>query len=83
MCIKVLHQTTRLILLLVPEEIILRRVVRPDVLDALVDFAVVLKFLEILNYFSPCSRTCSVVDKLFLLDYDFIKNEREIYAVEV
>ena len=38
-----------LILFLVKEEVILGRIVRPDVFDAFVDFAVVFELFEVLN----------------------------------
>ena len=52
-----------LILLLVEKEIVLGRVVRPDVLDALVGLAVVLKFLKVLDYLLRGAGTVGVVNK--------------------
>ena len=55
-----------LILLLVEEKVLLGRVVGPDVFDGFVDFAVVLKFGEILDDLLGGAGTVGIVDKFFL-----------------
>ena len=46
-----MHVFQLLVLLFVEEKVILGRIVRPDVLDAFVDLAVVLELLKVLYHF--------------------------------
>ena len=54
-----------LIFFLVEEEVLLGRVIRPDVLDGFVDFAVVFEFLKILYNFFRSSGTVCIVNEFF------------------
>lgn len=55
-----------LILLLVEEEILLGRIVRPNVLDALIRFTVIIEIVKVLNDFQRCALTRGVIDQLIL-----------------
>ena len=45
------------ILFLVKEEILLTRIIRPNIFDTLIDFALIFHLLEILNNFKRSTRT--------------------------
>ena len=53
-----------LIFFLVEKEIVLCRIIRPDILYALIYLAIILKLFEILNNFKRCSRTRSIINQL-------------------
>ncbi len=55
-----------LVFVFVEEEVLVAWVVGPDVFDALVDFAVVLDFLQVLDDFEWCAGARSVVYELIL-----------------
>lgn len=66
MKINQIFQKSRLILFFVKKEIVLGGVIGPDVFDGFVDFAVVLKFGEILDDLLGGAGTVGIVDKFFL-----------------
>ena len=54
-----------LVFLLVEEEIVLGRVVRPDVFDGFVDFAVIFQLGQVLDHFLGNSGAVGIVDEFF------------------
>ena len=56
----------RLILILVPKEVVLLRIIGPDVFDGLVDFAFLFKFLKIFNDLKRAAGTLGIVQQFVL-----------------
>ena len=54
-----------LILILIPEKIILRGIIRPNVFNAFVDITFILNLLQILKHLSRGTRTSSVIYQFF------------------
>ena len=55
-----------LVLLFVEEEVVLGRVVGPDVLDGFINVALVLDLLQVLEHLERCARTNRIIDQLVL-----------------
>lgn len=54
-----------LIFLLIPQEIIFLRIVRPDFLNVLVYITLILNLFEVFYYLQRKTRTCCIVKQLF------------------